>query len=174
MLERLLKCYYRSARRRSKAKISRVLPFGDHVSKRLGKVKDLHMGVGSSFYDCALALDLPKVGKNIWIGPHSVIDSTGGLEIGDHCNISAGVQIYSHDSIARCLSGGTEPITHAPVTIGERTYISPNCVITKGVKIGSGCVIDANSLVLEDIEDGWMAMGTPCKPFRPIAASDLK
>ncbi len=174
MLERLLKWYFRNAKHRVKAKYDRVLPFGDYISDRWEKAHDLNMGKGSSIYDSSFVFGAPIIGKNVWIGPYTVIDATGGLEIGDHCNISAGVQIYSHDSVERCLSGGKNPLTYAPVVIGERTYIGPNSIITKGVTIGSGCVIGANSLVLEDIADGSLAVGSPCKPVRPVKSTVMR
>lgn len=151
------------------ARFDRVLPFGDYVADRWEKAQLLGFGVGSSIYDSALVFGRVEVGDHVWIGPFTLLDGTGGLRIGSHCNISAGCQIYSHDSIDRCLSGGVSPLAQAPVSIGPRTYLGPNTVVTKGVNIGAGCVIGANSLVLSDIPDGMMAAGTPCRVIRPVA-----
>src|SRR5690606_26156020 len=108
-----------------------------------------------------------RVGRNVWIGPFTLLDGSGGLEIGDGCNISAGCQIYSHDSIARCVTGGAAPLERERVTIGSGTYLGPNVVVAKGVRIGSGCVIGANSLVLADVPDGCMAVGSPSRNLGP-------
>jgi len=167
-VRQLLRSFLRAATGEVQMRFDRVLPFGDYVSDRWEKARILEMGEGSSVYDSAVILGRPKVGKGVWIGPHTVIDATGGLEIGDYCNISAGVQIYSHDSIERCLSGGFAAIERSPVIIGAKTYIGPNSVITKGVQIGDGCLIGANSLVLQDVPDGWMAVGSPCRLVRPV------
>jgi acetyltransferase-like isoleucine patch superfamily enzyme len=46
------------------------------------------------------------VGKNCWIGPNVILDgSGGGLFIGDYVDISAGVHIYTHDTVKRAISG---------------------------------------------------------------------
>ena len=50
------------------------------------------------------------VGAGTWIGPNTLLDGTGGLSIGASCSISAGVQIYTHDSVMWALSGGTASV----------------------------------------------------------------
>jgi acetyltransferase-like isoleucine patch superfamily enzyme len=140
----------------------RSLPFGDYIVDRWQKAKMLGFGEGSSIYDSSLVLGNVKVGRNSWIGPFTVLDGSGGLEIGDTCSISAGVQIYTHDTVNWATSGGKLAVERAPVRIGHRCYIGPNTVISMGVTIGDGCVIGANSLVKSDIPSGMKAWGTPC------------
>jgi acetyltransferase-like isoleucine patch superfamily enzyme len=151
---------------------SRSLPFCDYIVDRWEKAKALGFGEGSSIYDSALVLGEVKVGEHTWIGPFTVLDgSGGGLMIGDYCSISAGVQIYTHDTVAWANSGGNRPPDKSPVVIGDRCYIGPNAVISKGVKIGDGCIIGANSFVNSDISAGQKAWGTPARVFirAPIA-----
>lgn len=142
---------------------NRSLPFGDYIVDRWQKARDLGFGEGTSVYDSALILGNVKVGKNTWIGPFTVLDGSGGLEIGDNCSISAGVQIYTHDTVKWATSGGLEKSEQAPVRIGHNCYIGPQTVICKGISIGSGCVIGANSLVNCDIPDGMKVWGTPAR-----------
>ena len=92
------------------------------------------------------------------------MDGTGGLTIGDTCSISAGVQIYTHDSVDWALSGGSAPYSRAPVEIGDCCYIGANTIITKGVTIGDHCVIGAASLVNRSIAPYTVAFGAPCRP----------
>jgi acetyltransferase-like isoleucine patch superfamily enzyme len=142
---------------------NRSLPFADYIVDRWEKARTLGFGDGSSIYDSALVLGDVKVGTNTWIGPFTVLDGSGGLSIGSNCSISAGVQIYSHDSVQWALSGGTAPYEYLPTLICDRCYIGPNVVIAKGVRIGPGCIIGANSLVLGDIPENSTAVGTPCR-----------
>ncbi|MEE8429903.1 MAG: acyltransferase, partial [Candidatus Desulfatibia sp.] len=86
--------------------------------------------------------------------------------------ISAGVQIYSHDTVAWALSAGKKTAEKAPTRIGSRCYIGPNTIITKGVTIGAGCMIGANSLVQNDIPDNSKAYGTPCKIISRFAQAE--
>ena len=144
-------------------KWDRTLPFGDYFVDRWEKAKRLGFGEGTSIYDSSLVLGDVKVGKGTCIGPFTVLDGSGGLTIGDHCSISAGVHIYTHDTVRRALSGGTAQIERRPTSIGSRCYIGPHTVVAKGVAIGDGSVIGANSLVLEDIPPGSRAHGNPCR-----------
>lgn len=141
----------------------RTLPFGDYFVDRWEKARRLGFGEGASIYDSSLVLGDVRVGKDTWIGPFTVLDGSGGLSIGDYCSISAGVQLYTHDTVRWALSGGTHKPDRRPTTIGSRCYIGPNTVVAKGVSIGDGSVIGANSLVLDDVPAGSRAFGNPCR-----------
>lgn len=146
-----------------KRKFKRILSFGDYFVDRFEKAKELNFGEGSSVYDSSLVFGEVKVGSHTWIGPFTILDGTGGLEIGDFCSISTGVQIYTHDTVSWSITGGKMGPERLPTKIGSRCYIGANTVIAKGVTIGDGCVIGANSLVLKDIPAGKKAFGTPCR-----------
>lgn len=166
MLERLLgdlRALWLSRRREVDARYRRTLPLADYVVDRWEKARELGFGEGASIYDSALVLGDVTVGRNTWIGPSVVLDGSGGLRIGSHCSISAGVQIYSHDTVRWAVSGGTAAPERAPTAIGDNCYIGPNTVVAKGVRIGDGCIIGANSLVLDDVPSGSKAWGTPCR-----------
>jgi len=141
---------------------NRVLSTADYFIDRWERAAFMGFGEGSSVYDSCLVLGDVKVGKNTWIGPYTILDgSGGGLEIGDNCNISAGVHIYTHDTVGHVING--DPIAQSPVRIGNNVYIGPHSVIAKGVSIGDFVVIGACSLVLSSIPYGMKAFGTPAK-----------
>jgi acetyltransferase-like isoleucine patch superfamily enzyme len=168
-LLRDLKALWLARRREVDGRYKRTLPFGDYVVDRWEKARELGFGEGTSIYDSALVLGDVKVGRDTWIGPFVVLDGSGGLVIGSHCSISAGVQIYTHDTVRRAVSGGQAPIERRPTVIGSNCYLGPQTVVAKGVHIGDGCVIGANSLVLHDLPAGSKAYGTPC---RVVGATD--
>lgn len=141
----------------------RSLPFGDYIVDRWEKARSLDFGEGSSIYDSSIVLGDVKVGGKTWIGPFTVLDGSGGLEIGEYCSISAGVQIYTHDTVKWALTGGMEEPERESVKIGNNCYIGPNAIISKGVSVGDGCVIGANSLVNINIPSGCKAWGTPVR-----------
>lgn len=146
-----------------RSEYNRSLPFGDCIVDRWEKAKLLGFGDGTSVYDNCLILGDVKVGVNTWIGPNTILDGSDGLIIGDNCSISAGVQIYTHDTVRRSLSGGVAPIDKSSTSIGNNCYIGPNTVIVKGVCIGDNVVIGANSLVMHNIESNKKAFGTPAR-----------
>lgn len=160
---------WRSRRAEVHETYRRTLPFGDYVVDRWEKARLLEFGEGTSVYDSVLVLGDVAIGRNTWVGPFVVLDGSGGLRIGSHCSISAGVQVYSHDSVRWAVSGGAAPYEHAPTAIGDNCYIGPNTVIAKGVTIGDGSIIGANSLVLQDVPAGSIAHGTPCRVVGAVA-----
>jgi acetyltransferase-like isoleucine patch superfamily enzyme len=136
---------------------------GDSLIDRWSRARQLGFGEGSSVYDTALVIGEVTVGRNTWIGPNSVLDGSGGLVVGDNCSISAGAQIYSHDTVRWTLSGGDIGPDRRSTSIGSKTYIGPNTVVVMGVSIGRNCIIGAGSLVLADVPGGVVAYGTPAR-----------
>ena len=139
---------------------NRILPIGDYISDRWEKAKYCGFGENTSIYDSSLVLGNVQVGKNTWIGPFTILDGSGGiLEIGNNCDISAGVQIYTHNTVDRVINNNE--IQKGNKRIGNNVYIGPNVIITKGVSIGDYVVIGANSFVNRDIPSNSKAFGTP-------------
>ena len=106
------------------------------------------------------------------MGPFTVIDGRGGLEIGDWCNISSGVQIYSHDTLKETLSGGKLPEERSPTRIGNCCYIAPMSIVSRGVTIGGHSVVGANSFVNKDIPAYSICAGTPAKIIGRVVVDD--
>lgn len=143
--------------------LNRSLPFADVLFDRWDRGKSLGFGKGTSVYDSCHIFGNVTVGENTWIGPFTVLDGSGGLTIGSNCSISAGVQIYSHDSVNWAISGGNAPYSYAETTIGDNCYVGPNTIISKGVSIGQGCIIGANSFVNASFPPGSKIGGSPAK-----------
>jgi acetyltransferase-like isoleucine patch superfamily enzyme len=159
-----LRTIFRAARIDMRTRWARDLPDSELVlDDRWDRAVRLGFGRDSSIYQSSYVYGSPKVGHDVWVGPFTLLDATGGLTIGDHVTISAGVQIYTHDTVARTVTGGIAPIDHSPVSIGDRTYLGSQTVIARGVSIGKGCVIGANSFVNRDIPDDSFAVGSPCR-----------
>ncbi len=146
-----------------KKQFNRVLPVNELFSDRWEKAKFLGFGKGTSVYDSCVVIGNVKVGRDSWVGPFTILDGSGDLEIGDNCSVSAGVQIYSHDSVKWAVSGGIEKYEYSKTSIGNNCYIGPNCIIAKGVIIGSGTIIGANSFVRDSFPENSKIAGNPAK-----------
>jgi acetyltransferase-like isoleucine patch superfamily enzyme len=165
-LEKQLHSHWRSSQKRVNTLWHRTLPFGDYIVDRWEKAKLLGFGSNTSIYDSSLVIGNVKVGNDTWVGPFTILDGSGGLEIGSFCSISAGVQIYSHDSVQWAVSGGKKKIEKSPTKIGSKCYIGPNTIIAKGISIGEGCIIGSNSLVNKNIPAHHKAYGNPIKIYK--------
>jgi acetyltransferase-like isoleucine patch superfamily enzyme len=120
---------------------------------------------GVTIYNSATVTGDVSIGKGTWIGPFCSLDGTGGLEIGEHCDISAGAQLMSHDTVRRALSGGVAPPDRAAVRIGDCCFVGSFAVITKGVTIGRCCVVAAGAVVTEDVPANTIVGGIPARPI---------
>ena len=169
----IIKRFWNRKRGEVADQFGRTLPFGDYVVDRWEKARLLGFGLGSSIYDSSLVIGDVQVGENTWIGPFTVLDGSGGLEIGSHCSISAGVQIYSHDTVDRSIGGGELPVVRARTRIGSHCYLGPNVIVSKGVTIGERVVVGANSFVNRNLPSGVKAFGTPCRVVGPSESAEV-
>lgn len=55
-----------------------------------------------------------------------------------------------------------------PITVGDNVWIGGGVKVAPGVTIGSNVVIGAGSVVVKDIPDNCVAVGTPCKPVKKL------
>jgi acetyltransferase-like isoleucine patch superfamily enzyme len=149
-------------------RFARDLPLEELIFDRWERARSLGFGDGASIYHSSYVYGDVAVGANTWVGPQTLLDGSGGLKIGAHCNISAGVQIYTHDTVRRTLSAGTLPIDREPVSIGDCCYIGSNTVIAKGVTIGPYCVVGACSFVNRDLAAYTVAAGIPCRTIGEV------
>jgi carbonic anhydrase/acetyltransferase-like protein (isoleucine patch superfamily) len=91
----------------------------------------------------------PEIGEGTWIGAFTVIDGSGGLSIGSHCDISAGAQVYTHSTVRRALSDEALPIERRVTRIGNHVHIGAAAVVLMGADIGDHCVVAAGAVVRE-------------------------
>lgn len=158
-----LRRVYESLRDNMQKKYQRDLPLEELLFDRWERAKTMGFGNGTSIYHNSYVYGHVEVGEKTWIGPFTILDGTGGLKIGSNCSISAGVQIYTHDSVKWAITGGAAPYEYGSVIISDRCYIGPYTVISKGVTIGPESVVGAYSLILSDIPAGSKVYGCPAK-----------
>ena len=164
---------YRTLRKQMRERWNRDLPFEELLTDRWERAKSLGFGEGASIYQSAYVYGDVSVGAGTWIGPMVMLDGIGGLRIGAGCDISAGVQIYTHDTVERVLSEGRTDIRTAPVKVESHCHIGAQAVVAKGVTIGHHSVIGASSFVNRDIPPYTVAVGVPCRAIgRVVVAPD--
>ena len=163
---------YEALRSDKRNRFNRDLPIDELLFDRWERARSLGFGEGTSIYHSALVYGEVKVGKGTWIGPNTLLDGSHQLTIGDSCSISAGVNIYTHDTVQWALSGGVAAYEGAPVTIGSCSHIGSHTVIAKGVTIGDHVVIGAASFVNRDIPPFTVAVGAPCRPIGRVELRD--
>ncbi len=104
--------------------------------------------------------------------------------MGDHSCLSESVDCYSVDKIRigahttvsqysfLCTAShdyetSGMPLVSAPITLGDRVWVTADVFVGPGVTIGDGAVITARSSVFGDIPPWIVARGNPAMPVRP-------
>jgi acetyltransferase-like isoleucine patch superfamily enzyme len=105
------------------------------------------------------------------------------VTIGNHVYIAVGVNIVDsdfhppdpterlQDTIALSTVGNREnrpAFSSAPVEIGNDVWIGVNATILKGVKIGSGSIIEAGAVVTKDVPENHVVSGNPAVIIKEI------
>ena len=142
---------------------SRDVPFEDLLFDRWERARSLGFGDEASIYQSSYVFGNVTVGDHTWIGPFTVLDGSGGLDIGAYCSISAGVHIYSHNTVKWAVSGGKAPYERRPVQIGNCCFIGPHTVIRDGVTLGDHVVVGAHSFINKDVPARCIVAGSPAR-----------
>lgn len=135
----------------------------------------------SAYITCPSGLD---IGDNVWVNHNVRIDASGGVKIGDGCQIGYNSMILSHSSHMAIRLNGAEYIKmdiperigfiHKAVEIGEYTFIGGGSAVMPGVKIGKGCVVGVNSVVTKDVPDYAIVAGSPAKIIGDTIKTDCE
>ena len=129
-------------------------------------------GPDHPYHPSCVVVGSPEIGPGTWIGPHTLIDGSGGLTIGRGCDISAGAHVYTHSTVRRCVTERREEIRRAATSIGDYTFIGPQAVVLMGVSIGSHCVVGAGAVVTRDVPDGTCVVGVPARVVGSVDPAD--
>jgi len=100
----------------------------------------------------AWILGNPDIGKDVWIGPFTLIDAKyAKVTIGKGCNISTGAQVISHSTVHRCVSEKTyDNVDASDTVIEEYSFIGSNAVVMMGCRIGHHSIVGAGCIVTEN------------------------
>lgn len=126
----------------------RHVPTGTVLNDRWELAQSLGFGTGTSIYDEALVVGDVRIGRDSWVGPFTVLDGAHApLVIGDSTSIAAGVQVYTHDAIARFLTGNPRLRNVGRVQIGSCCFIGPGVVVGPNSTLGDHCFVAAGAYV---------------------------
>jgi acetyltransferase-like isoleucine patch superfamily enzyme len=106
-----------------------------------------------------------RIGNKVHIGEGTIIFSDLSIDIGDNVIIGPQNTIvdFDHTYESAEIPINQQEIYRQEVIIEEDVWIASHCVITKGVRLGKGCVIGAGSVVNKDLPPYSVAVGVPVR-----------
>jgi acetyltransferase-like isoleucine patch superfamily enzyme len=144
-----------------------------------------NLDLGSdSVIHCRVAFDSPdgvvRIGERCYIGASLLVCHTE-ITLGNDVIISWGVTIVDHDShtldwggrnrdVADWMQGRKDwsRVAIQPVQIDDKVWIGFGASILKGVRIGEGAVVAAQSVVTRDVPPYSLVAGNPARVIREI------
>lgn len=129
-----------------------------------------HCGDGVIFHHNVLFSDGSNIslGDGVLVNRYAMLDDRGSIDVGDYTMLSAGITIETH---THPFTNFERPIAYAgrgvaPVKIGANSVMGYNAIIMAGTTLGYRTIVGANSVVTKDVPDYTVVGGVPAKPIK--------
>jgi acetyltransferase-like isoleucine patch superfamily enzyme len=105
------------------------------------------------------------IGTNVLIQSNVIINSCGGLYIGNYIRIGLNTKIitFSHNYLTSASLPYDKKLILKPVVIRDFVWIGWDVVIMPGVELGEGSIISAGSVVTKDVPEYSVVLGNPAE-----------
>lgn len=154
------------------------VPF-HHVRRFFYRLAGMKIGRGSTLHMMGRMYD-PRhifIGQDTIIGERfsldgrkQLVNSRGGLVIGDHVDVASEVMIWTsqHD-----LKSETWQAIEEKVVIEDYVFIGPRAIILPGVTVGRGAIIAAGAVVTKEVAPLSIVGGVPAQKIGERSVSQL-
>lgn len=102
-----------------------------------------------------------KIGHNAWIGQYTIIDTIGGVNIGNNCGIGAHSQLWSHIKYGDVLEG-CRFLSEKPLIIGNDVWFVGHCIVSP-ITAADKSMAMVGSVVTKDMDFNTIYAGSPAK-----------
>jgi acetyltransferase-like isoleucine patch superfamily enzyme len=113
-----------------------------------------------------------QIGRDVYIADDLLIveelADRGNVVIGDRVSIAPRVTLVTSSHPNNSRIRGFAPISQGPIVIEHDAWLGAGCVILPGVRIGSGAVVGANSVVASDVPSLHVVAGQPARTVRQL------
>lgn len=115
--------------------------------------------------------------NNCWFGQNTILDASGGLEIGNGVRVGMYSQIWTHVASGELIEGCTL-FAKRKTIIEDDVWLVGSCVVSSGLKLGRKSICLINSVITKDTEPERVYAGAPAKLmdkanfWKPISLDD--
>ncbi len=130
----------------------------------------LRIGKNSSIYPpfyCDYGYNI-LIGENSFINVNCVILDVVNVTIGNYVLIGPNVTICTATHPKNVSQRERGYVYGLPIIINDHVWIGAGCIINPGIEIGKNSIIGAGSVVTNNIPQGVIAVGNPCKVIKKI------
>jgi acetyltransferase-like isoleucine patch superfamily enzyme len=121
--------------------------------------------------DCFIAKNVTfagivTIGEGSLIADNCILNgSNAGIFVGKKVMIAPNCVLvaFNHSFQRIDIPMIDQPLETAPIIIEDDVWIAANCTIAKGVRLGRGCIVSANSQVRNNVEPYSAVRGVPAK-----------
>ena len=151
-------------------KLNHTLPRSDEYMEVMNELFDIGEDSFVMAPVAGAAIDMLKIGNNVYINSNSLLMARGGITIEDDVLIAANVQLLSnnHDEYERQI------LTCKPIHIKKGAWIGVGASILPGVTIGKYAIVGAGAIVTKDVGDFEVAVGIPAKVVKKLDENKFK
>ena len=102
-----------------------------------------------------------KIGHNLWIGQFCIVDSIGGVTIGNNCGIGAHSQLWSHIKYGDMLEG-CRFLSEKKLNIGNDVWFVGHSIVSPITAEDKSMAL-VGSVVIKDMKYNTIYSGSPAK-----------
>jgi len=164
MMDTGLQSYVRGLHEQMLQENRRHIPTGSVLLDPWRLAQELGFGEGSSIYADSVVYGNVRIGRHCSIGAFVVLDAgQSDLSIGDFTTIGTGTYVYTHDSIARFMTGRPELRNTQATRIGSHCYIAPHVLVGAGTQLADYCFVETGSYVTGRFSSFSYISGNPAR-----------
>lgn len=101
------------------------------------------------------------IGYNCWFGSSVILDTLGGLKVGNNVGVGNQAQIYSHAKFGDTLYG-CRIHSYTAISIGDDVWIAPNSIITSASMAPKSMLL-AGSVLTKSTQENYIYGGSPTR-----------
>lgn len=109
-----------------------------------------------------------QIGEKVRIGLYSVFNGGDDIRIGRACLISGFVYLQTsmHGYSSRTAAVQDQGYQHAPISLGEDSWLGTHVVVLPGVELARGVVVGSNAVVNRSVEEYKVVGGVPAREIK--------
>lgn len=139
-------------------------------TKILAGEEGIKIGDWNVFHNNMLVMAERKmiIGHNCWFGQNTILDASGGLELGNGVRVGMYSQIWSHVASGELIEGCTL-YGNRKTIIKDDVWLVGSCIVSSGVILGERGIFLIGSNITKNTESNKVYAGSPAKIMEKLS-----